>query len=180
METTSTALQTDGRALRTALGRFATGVTVITAVGADGRLAGLTANSFSALSLDPPMVLWSLRLASAQLAAFHGATHFAVNVLSAHQRHLGDRFARPLEDRFEGVAWRAGQGGAPVLDNVLASFECRTSQRLEQGDHMLFLGEVERFGYADGEPLIYGCGTYCVPASFDARPDLMIQTGLIQ
>jgi flavin reductase (DIM6/NTAB) family NADH-FMN oxidoreductase RutF len=168
MKTTSTAPQPDTGTLRTALGRFATGVTVITAVAPGGRLLGLTANSFSALSLEPPLVLWSLRRASAQLAAFHDATHFAVNVLSAQQRSLGDRFACAAEDRFLGLDWRAGCGGAPVFEGVLASFECRTVQRLILGDHVLFVGEVECFAYADGQPLIYGCGAYGVPASLEA------------
>jgi len=147
------------------LGRFATGVTVITARAPDGVLLGLTANSFSALSLDPPLVLWSLRLASAQLTAFSRASHFAVNVLTANQRPLGDHFAtprpfNPAEDRFATLAWTPGRGGAPVLDDVLASFECRTSRLIEMGDHMLFIGEVENFNSVEGEPLIYGCGRY--------------------
>jgi len=148
------------RALRTALGRFATGVTIITARAPDGVLLGLTANSFSALSLHPPLVLWSLRRASAQLLAFSRASHFTVNVLTASQRRLGDHFATPAEDRFATLGWSPGRGGAPVLDDVLASFECRTSRLIEMGDHMLFIGEVENFNSVEGEPLIYGCGRY--------------------
>jgi len=159
---------TPEQALRTALGRFTTGVTIVTARAPCGGHVGLTANSFSALSLDPPLVLWSLRLASAQLDAFAHASHFAVNVLTAAQRSLGDRFARPGEDRFAGLDWQPGRGGAPVLDNVLASFECRTARTLELGDHMLFIGEVEQFGFVDGDPLIYGCGRYAVPAALEA------------
>jgi flavin reductase (DIM6/NTAB) family NADH-FMN oxidoreductase RutF len=158
----------DQRALRAALGRFTTGVTIITARAPDGDLVGLTANSFSALSLDPPLVLWSLRLASTQLAAFAHASHFAVNVLTASQRALGDHFARPGEDRFAGLDWQPGRGGAPVFADVLASFECRTMRTLELGDHLLFIGEVERVAFVDGKPLIYGCGRYAVPADLAA------------
>ncbi|WP_439534791.1 flavin reductase family protein [Polymorphobacter sp.] len=162
----------DTGALRTALGRFATGVTVITARAPDGRNLGLTANSFSSLSLDPPLVLWSLRLASAQRQAFSNAAHFAVNVLTAEQRPLGDRFARPSaspdDDRFDGLDWRPGRGGAPVFNHVLASFECRTNRLIELGDHLLFIGEVEHFAFADGAPLIYGNGRYAVPAALAA------------
>jgi flavin reductase (DIM6/NTAB) family NADH-FMN oxidoreductase RutF len=158
------AMGSNPRALRTALGRFATGVTVITARAPCGGHVGLTANSFSALSLDPPLVLWSIRLASSQREAFAHASHFAVNVLTAAQRPLGDRFAQPGEDRFDGLDWQPGRGGAPVLADVLASFECRTMRTLELGDHLLFIGEVENFAFVDGEPLIYGCGRYAVPA----------------
>lgn len=161
-------VESSPRALRTALGRFATGVTVITARAPDGAHVGLTANSFSALSLDPPLVLWSIRLASAQLQPFAHASHFAVNVLTAAQRPLGDRFAQPGEDRFAGLDWRPGRGGAPVFADVLASFECRTVRTLELGDHLLFIGEVEHFAFVDGEPLIYGCGRYAVPAALPA------------
>ncbi len=154
--------------LRQALGRFTTGVTVITARAPCGGHVGLTANSFSALSLEPPLVLWSLRLASAQRAAFAHASHFAVNVLTASQRPLGDRFAQPGEDRFSGLDWQPGRGGAPVFADVLASFECRTARTLELGDHLLFIGEVEHFAFVDGEPLIYGCGRYAVPAALAA------------
>ena len=105
----------DSRHLRTALGRFATGVTFVTCADADGRFVGLTANSFNSLSLNPPLVLWSLRETSPNLAAFTAATRFAVNVLAEAQVDLSRRFAAPVQDRFSEGAWALGEQGAPVL-----------------------------------------------------------------
>ena len=155
---------TDTRSFRDALGRFATGVTIVTTLDADGRPIGLTANSFNAVSLDPPMVLWSLARRSVNLPAFVAAGHFAVNVLAADQRALGERFARPVDDRFAGVEWEAGTAGVPVLAGATASFECATETRVDGGDHVVFLGRVARFRHADKEPLIYHAGRYGTPA----------------
>ncbi|MGN6526743.1 MAG: flavin reductase family protein [Burkholderiaceae bacterium] len=146
--------------LRRALGRFVTGVTIVTCRDAEGRPVGLTANSFNALSLDPPLVLWSLRRASGSIEAFSTASHFAVNVLSQDQIELSRRFARPSHARFDEGSWRDGQGGAPVLAGCVAVFECRRHSHHEAGDHLLFIGEVERIGGSAEAPLVYHAGHY--------------------
>ena len=153
----------DGRQLRNALGRFPTGVSVITTSAPNGKLEGLTANSFAALSLDPPLVLWSLNRKSTSLASFVGSGHFAINVLAAAQSDLSHRFATPRPNKFEGVAFGHGLGGSPLLDGVLARFECRIESTVEGGDHLLFLGRVHKIAYGAGEPLIFSSGRYCTP-----------------
>jgi len=146
--------------LRLALGRFVTGVTIVTCRDAQGQPIGLTANSFNALSLDPPLVLWSLRQASGTIAAFTQASHFAVNVLAADQVDLSRRFARPSSAKFDAGEWTDGQGGAPLLAGCVAVFECRRHSHHAAGDHMLFIGEVERIGGVATAPLVYHAGHY--------------------
>ena len=146
--------------LRQALGRFVTGVTIVTCRDENGAPVGLTANSFNALSLDPPLVLWSLREASASIAAFTTASHFAVNVLSADQVDLSRRFARPSSAKFDEGEWSDGQGGAPLLAGCVAVFECRRRSHHPAGDHVLFIGEVERIGGSASTPLVYHAGHY--------------------
>lgn len=148
------------RALRNALGRFATGVTIITCVDGEGQRVGLTANSFSSLSLEPPLVLWSLRRESPNLAAFEVAAHFVVNVLAESQVDLSRRFAAQGVDRFAEGSWSAGIGGAPVLAGCAAVFECRTEQRLDGGDHRLYIGRVERLADMAVSPLLFHSGHY--------------------
>ena len=165
----------EARKLRNALGRFPTGVTVITTRTPDGRREGLTANSFAALSLDPPLVLWSLGSASKSLPSFQRAGLFVINVLSAHQADLSHHFATPREDKFEGVETLAGLGGCPLLAGALACFECEAQQSLETGDHLLFIGRVMRFGYREGAALAFKAGSYGTVVSMpraDARSDL--------
>jgi flavin reductase (DIM6/NTAB) family NADH-FMN oxidoreductase RutF len=151
----------DQRHLRHALGRFATGVTVITTRTREGRLEGLTANSFSAVSLDPPLVLWSLRRNAASLSSFLESGYFAVNVLTADQCDLSRRFATPSSDKFAGLSLSTGLGGCPLLHDTLASFECSTEHTVVGGDHIIFIGRVHRATYRDGEPLIFSAGQYC-------------------
>ena len=146
--------------LRRALGRFVTGVTIVTCRDAAGAPIGLTANSFNALSLDPPLVLWSLRQASGSIEAFTSARHFAVNVLAEDQIDLSRRFARPSSAKFEAGEWTDGHGGAPVLAGCVAVFECRRRSHHEAGDHVLFIGEVERIGGSAEAPLVYHAGHY--------------------
>jgi flavin reductase (DIM6/NTAB) family NADH-FMN oxidoreductase RutF len=150
----------DPRLLRQALGRFATGVTVITTRTPDGRYEGLTANSFSAVSLDPPLVLWSLRLAAPSLESFQTSGHFVVNVLSTAQSFVSQHFATPRHDKFEEIEFSSGIEGCPMLDESLAIFECRTESMIEGGDHVIFIGRVIRAHYRDGEPLIFAAGRY--------------------
>lgn len=151
----------DSRQLRNALGRFPTGVTVITTRTPDGKREGLTANSFSALSLDPPLVLWSIVRRSGSLPGFLASGHFAINVLASSQSDLSHRFATPSEDKFGGLDLDEGFGGSPLLPGTLASFECRTETTVDGGDHVLFVGRVHKIRYATGEPLIFNAGRYC-------------------
>jgi 3-hydroxy-9,10-secoandrosta-1,3,5(10)-triene-9,17-dione monooxygenase reductase component len=148
------------RALRNALGRFTTGVAIVTCLDADGAATGLTANSFSSLSLDPPLVLWSLRSPSSQLAAFSQARHFAVNVLAEAQVELSRRFASAAPDRFAEGAWTPGIGGAPVLSGCAAVFECETASQQPAGDHVLFIGRVLAVMEAPLPPLVFQAGHY--------------------
>jgi len=151
----------DARQLRHALGRFPTGVTVVTTRGPGGRLEGLTVNSFAALSLDPALVLWSINHSTPSALGFRAAGHFAVNVLRATQWHLSHRFATRRHNKFEDIAFDEGLGGVPVLRDVLATFECETVSVTEGGDHLLFVGRVQRLAYDDGDPLIFSAGKYC-------------------
>jgi flavin reductase (DIM6/NTAB) family NADH-FMN oxidoreductase RutF len=149
----------DHRAFRDALGCFATGVTVVTAKGRDGRPHGVTVNSFSSLSLDPPLILWSLSNHSATYSTFSEASHFAVHVLCEGQEHLCLQFARSGIDRFLGVDLSEGIGGAPVLSNVAALFECRSLYRYWGGDHVIFVGRVDRFEkWPERRPLVFHQG----------------------
>lgn len=150
----------DPRQLRQTLGRFATGVTIVTCLDAAGTRVGLTANSFNALSLDPPLVLWSLRQASPSLPAFHAASHFAINVLAESQVELSRRFASPVPDKFSEGLWSAGQGGAPVLAGAAAVFECERVQAQDAGDHVLFIGRVRAMAEIATPPLVFHGGHY--------------------
>lgn len=150
----------DPRALRNALGRFATGVTIVTCTDEQGEPVGLTANSFSALSLDPPLVLWSLREASPSLPAFLAARHFVINVLSEAQLELARRFAAPSGDKFAEGAWSRGVAGAPLLSACAAVFECETVSQQSTGDHRLFIGRVQRMVEAPLPPLLFQAGHY--------------------
>ena len=151
----------DPRALRNALGRFATGITVITAINPDGQPVGLTANSFSAVSLDPALVLWCLDNKSVNLAAFQAASHHAINVLSVQQEEISNRFATWPVDRFAGLAWQPGAGGAPCLPDCLAVFEVANETCHDAGDHLIFVGRVERFTTpSDDTPLLFHAGQY--------------------
>ena len=171
LDTSALAPDFDALHFRAALGQFATGVTIITTRVLDeegrARLIGFTASSFNSVSLDPPLVLWSLSLAAGSLPAFRDNTHYAVNVLSSEQIDLSRHFgasatvdAGAVVDRFDGIAWREGSGGAPVLKGCCAWFECFNRSRYEEGDHVIFVGEVERCGYANREPLIFQGGGY--------------------
>lgn len=152
----------DRRDFRRALGQFATGVAVITTRAIDGRKVGLTANSFSSVSLDPPLVLWSLVRQSPTLADFSGASHFAINVLAANQHHLSRQFSTPQPDKFSGVDCVEGTARVPLLNGVIARFVCRNVRQYDGGDHVIFIGEVEKYERFDGEPLVFHSGYYRV------------------
>nr|WP_144006522.1 flavin reductase family protein [Pelomonas sp. KK5] len=151
----------DKQQFRAALGMFATGVTIITARAPDGSLVGLTANSFNSVSLEPPLVLWSLGRQAGSMPIFSRGSHYAINILAASQMELAKRFAMRDVDRFAGVAWREGAGGAPVLEGAVATFECANRSRYEEGDHVIFVGEVECCSAQPGvPPLIFHGGRY--------------------
>ena len=145
---------------RHALGCFGTGVTVVTAATEDGRRAGLTVNSFASVSLEPPLVLWSLKAASTSLAIFEAASHFAVNVLTAGQEDLARHFAQRASDKFAGIMVEQGRGDAPLLPQTLAQFECRNVFRYFGGDHVIFIGLVEAYRHGPGTPLLFNQGKF--------------------
>ena len=146
--------------MRQTLGQFATGVTVVACLDAAGRPVGLTVNSFNSLSLDPPLVLWSLRRVSPSLTAFEGASHFAVNVLGEAQVDLSRRFASVCDDKFDAVAWHAGLGGAPVLAGCAATLQCEVAARHDAGDHRLYIGRVLALSCEPMPPLVFHAGHY--------------------
>ena len=150
--------QSDPRAFRNALGRFATGVTVITTQGPDGPV-GFTANSFAALSLDPPLVLWSPARASSRFAVFSTAQAFSIHVLAADQVALGARFVRGGAG-FDGLEHDVNSEGAPVLPDTLARFDCRLHATHDGGDHLIVVGRVDHAMYREGEPLVFSMGGY--------------------
>jgi flavin reductase (DIM6/NTAB) family NADH-FMN oxidoreductase RutF len=150
----------DTREFRTALGSFATGVTIVTAMGPEGRPVGLTCNSFASVSLNPPLILWSLVTHSTSLPVFQEASHFAVNILGASQDALALQFARSTADKFAGVSWTPGLGGAPVLTGCVAHFQCRSADRYYGGDHVIFLGAVEDFAHSRDQPLLFSRGKF--------------------
>ncbi|WP_198120181.1 flavin reductase family protein [Massilia rhizosphaerae] len=148
--------------LRAALGMFPTGVTIVTTAGPEGRPMGLTVNSFNAVSLDPPLVAWSLNNGSRSRAAFERADAFAIHVLAAGQQALAQRFAAKLDDPFDQIGWRGGCAGVPLIDGAAAVFECRVHARVDGGDHVLYLGRVERFNYQlERAPLVFASGRFC-------------------
>ncbi|MDK9702967.1 MAG: flavin reductase family protein [Sulfuritalea sp.] len=150
----------DTRRLRDALGEYATGVAVITARAADGTPAGVTINSFASVSLQPPLVLWSLGLQSPALAVFESCSHYAVNVLAADQVEFSQRFAQSHGDKFAGIDMEVGAGGTPLLPGCSAWFECRNEMRHPGGDHLIFVGHVENFRRESKPPLIFHGGRY--------------------
>ena len=146
--------------LREALGNFVTGVTVIT-TRHQGELHGLTANSFSSVSLDPPLVLFSLSRTAECFSAFESSNFFAVNVLRSDQDAVSNRFATKDIDKWSGIAWRAGLGDCPLIDGAIATFECRIEARHAGGDHVIYVGEVVTFEQCrDSQPLAFFRGRY--------------------
>ncbi|RAN69543.1 hypothetical protein B5P43_35285 [Bacillus sp. SRB_336] len=160
----------DVRAFRRALGQFATGVTVITTSAGD-QLVGMAANSFSTVSLDPPLVLWSIRKESKSLQPFLGNGHFGINVLAAEQMEISGLFGKPQPDQFGQLGWTTGCHGDPLLDGAIAHLECVTESVIDGGDHHILVGRVERFARFDGAPLLFAQGQYGVPG---AHPDAIL------
>lgn len=162
-----TARSFDARELRQALGSFVTGVTVITTVDAEGRPHGLTVNSFSSVSLDPPLVLWSQSRSAASHHVFSEAERFAVNVLADDQVEISNRFARGGADKFAGTPRAYGLGGVPLIEGCAALLECRKVQSYPGGDHVVFIGEVQRIERHVRQPLVFGGGRYLVAQPHD-------------
>ena len=151
----------DPRSFRQALGCFATGITVVTSVGLDGECLGFTANSFNSVSLDPPLVLFSLDRGAYSLKAFEAAGVFAINILREDQEAVSIAFARALSNKWEGVRTEIWQTGSPILVDALASFDCETTSIHDGGDHVIFVGRVLRLrAGVDGRPLLYFRGAY--------------------
>lgn len=159
----------DPKDFRRALGMFATGVTIVTTNAADGTPVGITANSFNSVSLEPPMVLWSLANNARSLPAFSGSEFWNVHILSNEQEALSNRFARAGEDKFNGLALDAQASGAPLLPGCSARFQCKNAFKYDGGDHTIFVGEVVQYDSCALPPLLYVTGGYAL-ASRKAAP----------
>lgn len=157
--------------LRRAFGRFGTGVTVITTLSQSGQQVGITANSFNTVSLDPPIVLWSLSSASPNLAAFQSSGHFIVNVLTLKQLDISKRFSQRSTDKFAGVEFTQGIHGIAALSDCAATIECAVVSTQVVGDHVLFLGKVERYAHMHAEPLLFYNGKYMQGVDFSQNPE---------
>ena len=155
----------DTRSLRDTLGLFVTGVTIITTLTESGERVGITANSFNSVSLDPPLVLWSIGLKSRSLDAFEAATHFAVHILREDQADLSQRFARSGGEKFDGLDTHSGLGNAPLLHDAAATLECSIFSRHAAGDHHIYVAKVERLTSDPlARPLVYHGGRYAALA----------------
>lgn len=156
--------------MRRCLSRFATGVTIVATRGADGRHIGLTATSFNSLSLDPPLILWSLAQTATSLEIFKGQRFFSVSVLAVDQVDIARRFAVRMADRFQDVAIHEGLDGIALVDGAVAWFECERRTQVLHGDHWLFVGEVKRCAAADGSPLIFRHGEFAAADMLEEVP----------
>lgn len=161
----------DSREFRDALGCFPTGVAVVTAPDGAGGFVGVTANSFNSVSLDPPLVLWSLAKTALSHEAFVAAGWFAINILCSAQVELSQRFASRGTDKFAGVEFSRGLGGVALLPGCSARFQCRTFAIYEGGDHEIFVGEVVDFDYSGRPPLVFHRGAYARAVEHDEESD---------
>jgi len=150
----------DQRDLRNAFGMFPTGVTIVTTRHPEGHPIGLTCNSFSSVSLTPPLLLWSLSIYSPNLQVFLQAPYFAINILACDQEPLSRRFAARIADRFEGIVWSEGEGRIPLIGGAAAQMQCRNEARHYSGDHVILIGQVVQYQYRDVEPLVFARGIY--------------------
>lgn len=157
----------DSRELRRTLGAFTTGVTVVTTRDAAGKNHGVTANSFSSVSLDPPLILWSQSLASRSYPAFRDTERFVVNVMADDQVHVSNQFAKSGDDKFVGIATDDGLDGLPIIKDCAAHFECRKVAAYPGGDHIVYIGQIERMFRAARRPLAFGDGRYMVTFAHD-------------
>ncbi len=155
---------------RQALAQFATGVTIVTTLTADGAPTGLTVNSFNSVSLDPPLILWSLSLKAGSLPAFQNCTSYAINMLAAHQLDVAKRFASRGVDRFAGSPWHAGPQRLPVIDGAVAVLIANNRSQYIEGDHVILVGEVIEFDVPGGAPLVFHDGRYITSAVEEPLP----------
>lgn len=161
-------MTTDNRQLRNALGRFATGVTIVTTRAADGRPLGMTVNSFASVSLEPPLVSWCLDEITPGFEVYLDSPGFAVQVLSTEQVALAVRFADDGADKFADIAWTSGLYDLPLLADTLVCFQCLTRHRISAGDHRILIGEVLTFEHRPGTPLIFVDGRFAAPVALDS------------
>lgn len=155
-------MPTQQQDFRNALGMFATGVTIVTAGNLTANPVGMTANSFSSMSLDPPLVLWGISRSARSFDRFQSAPHWAVHILSVEQEALARRFATQGADKFAGLTITEGFGGVPLLDGCCARFECSAATAHDAGDHLILVGAVERFNRWNVAPLVFRGGKYAI------------------
>jgi len=155
----------DSKELRRVLGAFTTGVTIMTTVDQDGKRYGVTANSFSSVSLDPPLILWSQSRTSSSYHAFRNSERFVVNILADHQIQVSNQFAKSGDNKFQGIAVNEGLGGVPIIDDCSAYLECVKVAVHPGGDHDIYIGQVERIYRGGNRPLAFGEGRYVVPVA---------------
>jgi len=160
----------DGRDLRRAFGNFATGVTIVTTLDAQGKPCGFTANSFTSVSIDPPLLLVSIARSAFGCEVFTAAKGFAVNILARDQRELSNRFAAAGTDKFAGLDWQGKEGGSPIIDGVVAWFDCSHHQQVDAGDHIILIGRVLDYAYNTHTPLGFCRGAY---VSFGLTPRML-------
>lgn len=160
----------DGRDLRRAFGNFATGVTIVTTLDAAGNPCGFTANSFTSVSIDPPLLLVSIAKSAYGCEVFTASAGFAVNILARDQRELSNRFAAAGADKFAGLGWQGKASGAPVVDGVVAWFDCEHHQQVDAGDHVILIGKVLQYAYNTHTPLGFCRGAY---VSFGLTPKML-------
>lgn len=161
----------DSRTLRNALGQYVTGVTVITTLSPNSDKIGITANSFNSVSLDPPLVLWSVDKAARSFGAFHKAEHFAIHILGEDQRELSKQFASAQTDKFYGINTQPGLGGVPLIQECAVCLECTAYGQHPAGDHVIYIAEVRRLTVKSGvEPLVYHRGDYRLLAKHPSAP----------
>jgi flavin reductase (DIM6/NTAB) family NADH-FMN oxidoreductase RutF len=163
-------LEFDGRDLRRAFGNFATGVTVVTTLDAEGKPCGFTANSFTSVSIDPPLLLVSIAKSAFGCDVFTASQGFAVNILAQSQRELSNRFASAGTDKFANLDWHQAQNGSPIIDDVVAWFDCSHHEQVDAGDHIILIGQVQRYAYNTDAPLGFCRGAY---VSFGLTPKML-------
>lgn len=166
--------ETNPHAFRNALGQFATGVTVVTTMDDNGKPVGVTASSFNSVSLDPPLVLWSLAKSAKSMPAYQKSGGFNVHVLASHQDTLSNQFARPSEDKFSGVKWQPCEDGHPVLPEYAALFRCETHYQYEGGDHVIFVGKVIEFETHNYPVLVFHGGKYADAKLKPKKPEMSL------
>jgi len=164
--------QSDPREFRNALGQFATGVTVVTTMADDAKPVGVTASSFNSVSLDPPLVLWSLAKSSNSMPVFQNSGGFNVHILASHQDALSNKFARPSETKFDDVEWDSCEAGNPVLPEYAALFRCETQYQYEGGDHVIFVGKVVEYETHNYPVLVFHGGKYADAKVKPKKPEI--------